>query len=76
MAESLSPLTGVIEESNVILDFGQYSGKSVTDVKEIDPGFFEQLVKEKANENLAIRRHRDKSFRLYMNPIVMQQQAN
>lgn len=64
-----SPLTGVIEEDNVIIDFGQYLGKTVSDVKSIDPDFFHQLVKEKENDNLAIRRHRDKTFRLYMNPL-------
>lgn len=64
-----SPLTGVIEEDNVIVDFGQYSGKTVSDVKVIDPDFFDQLIKEKESDNLAIRRHRDKTFRLYLNPL-------
>ena len=64
-----SPLTGVIEENNVILDFGQYVGHSVSEVKLIDPDMYEQLCKEKENDNIAIRRNRDKTFRLYMNPL-------
>jgi len=64
-----SPLTGVIEEDNVIVDFGQYLGKTVSDVKIIDPDFFDQLIREKESDNLAIRRHRDKTFRLYLNPL-------
>ncbi len=66
---SASPLTGVIEEDNVIIDFGQYEGRSVEDVRKLDPSFIDQLIKEKDSQNLAIRRHRDKSFRLYMNPL-------
>lgn len=65
-----SPLTGVIEEDNVIIDFGQYSGKTVSDIKMLDPDFFQELVKEKESDNLAIRRHRDKTFRLYLNPLA------
>lgn len=69
-ASSSSPLTGVIEETDVIIDFGQYEGHSVEEVRKIDPSFFDELVKEKDSQNLAIRRHRDKSFRLYMNPLT------
>lgn len=69
-ATAASPLTGVIEETDVIIDFGQYEGHSVEEVRKIDPTFIDQLVKEKESQNLAIRRHRDKSFRLYMNPLT------
>lgn len=71
MSGDSSPLTGVIEENNVIIDFGQYMGKTVEDVRQVDPDFFQQLIKEKESENLAIRRHRDKTFRLYLNPLVV-----
>jgi hypothetical protein len=66
----VSPLTGVIEESDVIVDFGQYEGQSVMDVKTADPDLYQQLVQEKENDNIAIRRNRDKTFRLYMNPLL------
>ncbi|MGZ6468474.1 MAG: hypothetical protein ACXWQJ_14340 [Bdellovibrionota bacterium] len=67
---NMSPLTGVIEESEVIVDFGQYSGQSVENVKNTDPELYQQLVHEKENDNIAIRRNKDKTFRLYMNPLL------
>lgn len=67
---TVSPLTGVIEESDVIVDFGQYEGQSVMDVKAADPDLYQQLVSEKENDNIAIRRNKDKTFRLYMNPLL------
>ena len=67
---TMSPLTGVIEESEVIVDFGQYEGQSVEAVKTADPDLYDQLVHEKENDNIAIRRNKDKTFRLYMNPLL------
>ena len=67
---TVSPLTGVIEEHDVILDFGQYQGQSVQDLKNVDPDFYHQLIQEKENDNIAIRRNKDKTFRLYMNPLL------
>lgn len=67
---TVSPLTGVIEESDVIVDFGQYEGHSVQAVKSADPDLYQQLVQEKENDNIAIRRNKDKTFRLYMNPLL------
>lgn len=69
---TVSPLTGVIEETDVIIDFGQYEGHSVSEVKSIDPELYQQLVQEKEHENIAIRRNKDKTFRLYMNPLLSQ----
>ncbi|MGE4232938.1 MAG: hypothetical protein AB7F43_06360 [Bacteriovoracia bacterium] len=62
-----SPVTGVIEETQVIIDFGAYEGRTVSEVAEIDPDFYQKLVEQK--EHFAIRRHRDKTFRLYINPL-------
>ncbi|MCO5142088.1 MAG: hypothetical protein M9962_03245 [Oligoflexia bacterium] len=67
---SISPVTGVIEEHEVIIDFGQYEGKSVDQIKAVDPDLYNQLVQEKENDNIAIRRNKDKTFRLYMNPLL------
>jgi sulfur transfer protein SufE len=64
-----SPVTGVIDEGLVIIDFGKYEGKSVQEVAELDPLFYEKLANEKENGIFAIRRHRDKTFRLYVNPL-------
>lgn len=69
MSTSNSPITGVIDERLVILDFGKYEGKSVLEIAEIDPIFYEKLASEKENGIFAIRRHKDKTFRLYINPL-------
>ncbi|MBI2605293.1 MAG: hypothetical protein HYW49_04350 [Deltaproteobacteria bacterium] len=62
-----SPVTGIIEENQVIIDFGKYEGKTVSEIADVDPEFYNILSNQK--ENFAIRRHRDKTFRLYMNPL-------
>ncbi len=64
-----SPVTGVIDEQLVIIDFGKYEGKSVQQVAEVDREFYDRLAREKENGVFAIRRHRDKTFRLYINPL-------
>lgn len=65
-----SPITGIIEEANVIVDFGKYEGKTVSEVANLDPAFYDKLATEKENGVFAIRRHKDKTFRLYINPLT------
>jgi hypothetical protein len=62
-----SPITGIIEENQVIIDFGKYEGRFVSELAELDPEFYQRLIDQK--DNFAIRRHRDKTFRLYVNPL-------
>jgi len=69
MSAQGSPVTGIIDERLVIIDFGKYEGKSVHEIFELDPAFYGRLVTEKENGIFAIRRHRDKTFRLYVNPL-------
>jgi len=69
MSNQASPITGVIDEELVIIDFGKYEGRNIKDVAEVDPEFYQKLVAEKENGAYAIRRHRDKTFRLYVNPL-------
>lgn len=69
MSSNGSPITGVIDEDLVIIDFGKHEGRSVTEIAEIDPDFYQKLASEKENGVFAIRRHRDKTFRLYVNPL-------
>lgn len=69
MAMPNSPITGIIEEDQVIIDFGKYEGKTIKDVAELDPDFYSKLATEKENGIFAIRRHKDKTFRLYINPL-------
>ena len=65
-----SPITGIIDERNVVIDFGKYEGKTVLEMSEMDPEFYQKLAAEKENGIFAIRRHRDKTFRLYINPLT------
>ena len=69
MSAQASPVTGIIDENQVIIDFGKYEGKTVQEVAEIDPAFYQKLATEKENGVFAIRRQRDKSFRMYVNPL-------
>lgn len=62
-----SPVTGIIEENLVIIDFGKYEGRTVSEIADVDPDFYKLLSDQK--DNFAIRRHRDKTFRLYVNPL-------
>lgn len=64
---SSSPITGIIEEKLVIVEFGNYQGTNLADVARYYPAYYRRLVELK--EQLAIRRHKDKSFRLYVNPL-------
>jgi broad specificity phosphatase PhoE len=69
MSTSNSPITGVIDENLVIVDFGKYEGKSVQEIADLDRAFYERMITEKENGSFAIRRNRDKTFRLYVNPL-------
>lgn len=70
MSATSSPLTGVIEETNVIIDFGEYEGRTVEELRHLDPELYGQLVQAKERDSVAIRRNKDKSFRLYVNPLL------
>lgn len=69
MSSNASPVTGIIDEQLVIVDFGKYEGKTVQEIAELDPLFYDKLASEKENGVFAIRRQRDKTFRLYVNPL-------
>jgi hypothetical protein len=66
MAQDLSPLTGVIAEDKVVIDFGEFEGKSVLEIADTRPDFYQFLVEQKETGNFAIRRTKDKVFRLYI----------
>lgn len=70
----MSPVTGIIDESTVIIDFGKHEGRSVKDVAELDPEFYDRLIQERDKGIYSIRRHRDKTFRLYVNPLTDMEQ--
>jgi hypothetical protein len=62
----LSPLTGIIAEELVYVDFGEHEGKSVLEIADTLPEFYEFLIESKEGGKCTIRRSKDKSFRLYV----------
>lgn len=66
MALPQSPLTGIIEEDKVVLDFGEFEGKSVLEIADTRPEYYNFLLQQKESGNFSIRRSKDKIFRLYI----------
>ena len=66
MAQEVSPLTGIIAEDRVVIDFGEFEGKSVLEIADTRPEFYQFLLEQKETGNFAIRRTKDKIFRLYV----------
>jgi hypothetical protein len=66
MAQELSPLTGIIEEDKVVIDFGEFEGKSVLEIADTKPDYYQFLIDQKETGNFSIRRTKDKIFRLYI----------
>jgi len=66
MNHETSPLTGIIEEDKVYIDFGDHEGKSVMELSDTEPDFYQYLIDQKNLGLCTIRRSKDKCFRLYM----------
>lgn len=66
MAQEQSPITGILEEDKVYVDFGEHEGKSILEIADTNPDFYQFLIEKKDEGKCAIRRMRDKSFRLYV----------
>ena len=69
--QEVSPLTGILEEDRVYVDFGEHEGKSILEVADTEPDFYEFLIGKKNDGKCAIRRSKDKCFRLYVTQTVM-----
>lgn len=70
MAQSMvSPLTGIFEEDNVIIDFGEHVGKSVLEVADTFPDYYERMIETKDENDcdFTIRRGFGKQYLLNMN---------
>lgn len=66
MNHEFSPVTGIIEEDQVIVDFGENEGKSILEIADTRPDFYQYLIEKRINGLCAIRRNKDKSFRLFI----------
>lgn len=69
-----SPVTGIISEENVVIDFGEFQGHTVKEIQAIAPDFYETLIEQKGVGVYAIKREAyldgNKTFRLYLNPLA------
>ena len=66
MQEQISPVTGIIDEDRVVVDFGEHEGKSILEVADTAPDFYDYLIEQKNAGRCTIRRSKDKIFRLYI----------
>ena len=66
MQEQISPVTGIIAEDRVVIDFGEHEGKSILEVADTAPEFYDYLIEQKNAGRCTIRRSKDKIFRLYI----------
>ena len=64
--QEVSPLTGILEEDQVFIDFGEHEGKSILEVADTLPDYYDFLLERKENGNCTIRRSKDKIFKLYV----------
>ena len=73
-----SPVTGIIDESVVVIDYGEYQGRTIKEIQEIDPDFYDSLIEQKSFGVYAIKREAyldgNKTFRLYLNPLAQMDQ--
>ncbi|MCK5883451.1 MAG: hypothetical protein KAG61_07165 [Bacteriovoracaceae bacterium] len=66
MAQEVSPVTGIIEEDKVYVDFGEHEGKSILEIADTQQDFYDFLIDRKNTGRCAIRRTKDKVYRLYV----------
>jgi hypothetical protein len=64
--KEVSPLTGILSEDSVVIDFGEHEGKSVLQINDENPDFYSFLISQREEGNFVIRRTKDKIFRLYV----------
>lgn len=62
----VSPVTGIIAEENVFIDFGEHEGKSILEIQDTLPDYYDYLINKREEGICTIRRNQDKSFRLYV----------
>ena len=65
-AGEVSPITGILAEDQVFIDFGEHEGKSILEVADTLPDYYDFLIDRKEEGNCTIRRSKDKIFRLYV----------
>lgn len=62
----ISPVTGILEEDQVFLDFGEHEGKSILEIADTLPDYYQFLIDKKTAGHSQIRRTKHKIFKLYV----------
>ena len=52
--QQTSPLTGILEEDQVFIDFGEHEGKSVLEINDTCPDFYQFLVSAREGQKAKI----------------------
>lgn len=71
LPQEVSPLTGVIAEDAVVVDFGENEGKSVLEIADTQPDYYNFLLEQKDQGNFSIKRTKDKIYRLYVHSSLL-----
>ncbi len=69
-AQELSPITGILAEDQVFIDFGEHEGKSILEVADTLPDYYDFLIETKNDGKCTIKRTREKIFRLYVSRTI------
>ena len=48
--QEVSPLTGILAEDQVFIDFGEHEGKSILEVADTLPDYYDFLIEKKKME--------------------------
>ncbi len=64
--EKISPLTGIFSEDKVYIDFGEHEGKSILEISDTQPEFYQYLIEQKKVGNCIIKRTKSKEFYLHL----------
>lgn len=76
--QNLSPVTGILDEAKVVIDYGEHQGRTVQELHELDPEFYESLIEQKSVGVFAIKREAyldgKNTYRLYLNPLAQMDQ--
>lgn len=64
--QEISPVTGILAEEQVFIDFGEHEGKSILEVSDTHPEYYNFLIEKREGGSCMIRRTKEKIFRLYV----------
>lgn len=59
-----SPVTGVLEEDQVFIEEGEHGGKSILEIADTEPGFYEYLIQQRQSGQSFLRRQTNVTFYL------------